>query len=55
MDYALSGKDLRVKKDVSDLKLCPLFWGRVLRKKYFCAWYAAGRLPSQPVGPYCNI
>ena len=37
MDYALIGKDLRVKKDVSDLKLYPLFWGRVLGKNYFFA------------------
>ena len=37
MDYALIGKDLRVKRDVSDLKLCPLFWGRVLGNKYFFA------------------
>src|SRR5271165_3223691 len=34
MDYAFSGKDLRVKKDVSDLKLDFLFWRRVLRKNY---------------------
>ena len=37
MYYALIGKDLRVKNGVSDLKLWPLFWGRVLGKKYFFA------------------
>jgi hypothetical protein len=37
MDYAFIGKDLRVKEDVSDLKLCPLFWGRVFGKNYCCA------------------
>src|SRR5271165_1892336 len=37
IDYTLIGKHLRVKKDVSDLKLCPLFWGRVLGNKYFFA------------------
>src|SRR5208283_1400734 len=37
MDYALNDRDLRVKKDVSDLKLDPLFWGRVLRKNDFFA------------------
>ena len=31
----LNDKDLRVKKDVSDLKLDPLFWGRVIEKKLF--------------------
>jgi hypothetical protein len=37
MDYALKDRDLRAKKDVSDLKLDPLFWGRVLGKNYFFA------------------
>src|ERR1700693_861360 len=37
MDYALIGKDLRVKKDVSDLKMDSLFWGSVLGKNYFFA------------------
>src|SRR6202521_2442006 len=37
MDYALIGKDLRVKKDVSDLKMDSLFWGSVLGKNYFLA------------------
>ena len=35
MDYALIGKDLRVKKDVSDLKLDPLFWGVFSGKTIF--------------------
>ncbi len=30
MDYALIGNDLRVKKDVSGLKLYPLFWRDLL-------------------------
>src|SRR5271166_3193872 len=33
----LKNRDLRVKKDVSDLKLDPLFWERVLGKNYFFA------------------
>ena len=37
MDYALNDRDLRFKKDVSDLKLDPLFWRRVLGKNYFFA------------------
>ena len=37
MDYALIGKHLREKRDVSDLKLYPLLWGRVLWKNYFFA------------------
>src|SRR5271165_199633 len=37
MDYALNHRDLRVKKDVSDLTLDPLFWGRVPGKNYFFA------------------
>src|SRR5271155_3619361 len=37
MDCTLNDKDLRIKKDVSDLKLDPLFWGRVLGKNYFFA------------------
>ena len=37
MDYALIGNDLRVKEDVSDLKVYPLFWRCVLGKNYFFA------------------
>ena len=37
MDYALSERDLRVEKGVSDLKPNPLFWRGVLRKNYFFA------------------
>jgi hypothetical protein len=37
VDYALIGKDLRVKRNVSDLKVYPLFWRGVLGKKYFFA------------------
>src|SRR5271165_4255338 len=33
----LKNRDLRVKKDVSDLKLDPLLWERVLGKNYFFA------------------
>src|SRR5271166_3113077 len=33
----LENRHLRVKKDVSDLKLDPLFWGRVPGKNYFFA------------------
>jgi hypothetical protein len=32
IDYAFNDRDLRVKKDVSDLKLDLLFWRRVLGK-----------------------
>jgi hypothetical protein len=39
MDYAFHDRDLRVKKDVSDLKLDPIFWRRVLGKNYFFASY----------------
>ena len=49
MDYALIGKHLRGKKDVSDLKLYPLFWGRVLGKNYFFASCRAD--PSATVPP----
>jgi hypothetical protein len=35
MDYTFKKRDLRVKKDVSDLKLDPLFWGHVLGKTIF--------------------
>ena len=32
MDYVFNDRDLRVQTDVSDLKLDPLFWRRVLGK-----------------------
>jgi hypothetical protein len=51
MDYAFIGKDLRLKKDVSDLKLCPLFWGRVLGKNYFfasCQTDPSATVPPMP-------
>ena len=35
MNYAFNDKDLRVKKDVSDLELDPLFRRCVLGKSYF--------------------
>ena len=35
MDYALIGKDLRVKKDVSDLKPVSLILGACSREKLF--------------------
>jgi hypothetical protein len=49
MVYALSCRDLRVKKDVSDLKVYPLFWGRVLGKNNFFASCRAD--PSATVPP----
>ena len=52
MDYAFNDRDLRVKKDVSDLKLDPLFWRRVLRKNYFFASYRIH--PSAAVRPVCG-
>jgi hypothetical protein len=39
MDYAFNDRDLRVKRDVSDLKLNPLFLRGVLGKNYFFASY----------------
>jgi hypothetical protein len=36
-NYALNDRNLRVKKDVSDLKMDSLFWGSVLGKNYFFA------------------
>ena len=52
MDYAFNGRDLRVKKDVSDLKLDFLFWRRVLRKNYFFASYRID--PSAAVPQVCG-
>ena len=52
MGYALNDRDLRVKKDVSDLKLDRLFWRRVLRKNYFFASYRIH--PSAAVRPVCG-
>jgi hypothetical protein len=49
MDYAVIGKDLRAKKDASDLKLCPLFWGRVLGKKYFFTSCRTGPFATVPL------
>jgi len=34
-DFALNDRNLRVKKDVSDLKMDSLFWGSVLGRDYF--------------------
>src|ERR1700675_3049918 len=45
----LKDRYLRVKKDVSDLKLDPLFWGCVLRKNYFFTGYRSD--PSAAVPP----
>jgi hypothetical protein len=39
IDYAVNDRDLRVKTEVSDLKLEPLFWRRVLGKNYLFASY----------------
>jgi hypothetical protein len=36
-DYAWNDRNLRVKKDVSDLKMDSLFWGSVLGKNHFFA------------------
>src|SRR6266436_8398113 len=52
MDYAFNNRDLRVKKDVSDLKLDPLFWRRVLGKNYFFASYRIH--PSAAIRPVCG-
>jgi hypothetical protein len=52
MDYALNDRDLRVEKDVSDLKLDRLFWRRVLGKNYFFASCRAN--PSATVPPVCG-
>jgi len=52
MDYAFNDRDLRVKKDVSDLKLDPLFWRRVLGKNYFFASYRI--YPSAAVPQVCG-
>ncbi len=52
MDYACNDRDLRVKKDVSDLKLDPLFWRRVLGKNYFFASYRIH--PSAAIRPVCG-
>jgi hypothetical protein len=35
INYAFNDRDLRVKKDVNDLELDPLFWRCVLGKKLF--------------------
>jgi len=52
MDYAFNDRDLRVKKDVSDLKLDPLFWRRVLGKNDFFASYRIH--PSAAVRQVCG-
>ncbi len=52
MDYAFNDTDLRVKRDVSDLKLDPLFWRRVLRKNDFFASYRIH--PSAAVPQVCG-
>src|ERR1700758_2336446 len=52
MDYAFSDRDLRVKKDVSDLKLDFLFWRRVLGKNYFFTSYRFH--PSAAVPQVCG-
>jgi hypothetical protein len=54
MDYSFNDRDLRVKKLVSDLKLDPLFWRRVLGKKRFFASYRIH--PSPAVRPgVCRV
>ena len=52
IDYAFNERDLRVKKDVSDLKLDPLFWRRVLWKNHFFASYRSH--PSAAVPQVCG-
>src|ERR1700751_2591089 len=52
MDYAFSDRDLRVKKDVSDLKVDPLFLRRVLGKNYFFTSYRIH--PSAAVPQVCG-
>ena len=52
MDYAFNDRDLRVKEDVTDLKLDPLFWRRVLGKNYFFASYRIH--PSAAVPQVCG-
>ena len=52
MDYAFNDRDLRFKKDVSELKLDPLFWRRVLGKNYFFAGYRIHS--SAAVRPVCG-
>ena len=52
MDCAFNDRDLRVKEDVSDLKLDPLFWRRVLWKNYFFASYRIH--PSAAVRQVCG-
>src|SRR4029077_1029798 len=52
MDCAFNDRDLRVKEDVSDLKLDPLFWRRVLGKNYFFASYRIH--PSAAVRQACG-
>ena len=49
MNYAFNDKDLRVKKDVSDLELDSLFWRCVLGRNYFFASYRTD--PSAAVQP----
>jgi hypothetical protein len=49
MNYAFNNRDLRVKKDVSDLELDPLFWRCVLGRNYFFASYRTD--PSAAVQP----
>ncbi len=49
MNYAFNDRDLRVKKDVSDLELDPLFWRYVLGRNYFFASYRTD--PSAAVQP----
>jgi len=51
MHYCFNDSDLRVKKDVSNLKRDALFWGRVFGKNYF---FASCRTdPSATVPPVC--
>ena len=50
MDYALNDRNLRVKKYVSDLKLDPLFWVRVLRKNDFFASCRSDPSAAVPAG-----
>ena len=52
MDCAFNDRDLRFKKDVSDLKLDPLFWRRVLGKNYFFTGYRIHS--SAAVRPVCG-
>jgi hypothetical protein len=53
MDYFFNDRDLRVQTDVSDLKLDPLCWRRVLWKNIFFS-HVIELIPSSAVPPTCG-